>query len=92
MLMLRTADQLRGARNLRGFRACAASTGVSLWRAEVYRLLRAEAGLATREVRRRWLARHWGARAARLHGSRSGAGGERDMVRHGATPMVEVDS
>lgn len=69
MLMLRTADQLRGARNLRGFRACVVSTGVSLWRADIYRLLRAEAGLATREVRRRWLARQWGAHAARLAGS-----------------------
>ena len=91
MLMLRTSDQIRGARTLKGFRSCAASTGVPGQRAEARRVVQAEAGLANSELRRRWLARQWEAHAARIHESRFAAVGERGRVRHGATPMAEGD-
>ena len=71
MLMLRTSAQIRGARALKGFRSCAASTGVPGQRAEARRVVQAEAGRANSELRRRWLASHWGAHAARVQESRS---------------------
>ena len=71
MPMLRTSAQIRGARTLKGFRSCAASTGVPGQRAEARRVVQAEAGRANSELRRRWLASHWGAHAARVHESRS---------------------
>jgi hypothetical protein len=91
MLMLRTSDQIRGARILKGFRSCAASTGVPGRGAEARRAAQAEISLANRELRRRWLARQWKAHAARIHHRRSAAVHERDVVRHGATPLVEGD-
>ncbi len=72
MLTVRTAAQIRGARNLRSFRSCAASTGVSVWRADARRVVQAEARLANGEVRRRWLAGHWDAH--RMRARREGAG------------------
>ena len=66
MLMLRTSAQIRGARTLKGFRTCAASTGVPGQRAEARRVVQAEAGLANSELRRRWLARQWEAHRAQL--------------------------
>lgn len=71
MLTLRTAAQIRGARNLKGFRSCAASTGVPVQGAEARRVVQAEAGVAKSELRRRWLAGQWEAHAARIHESRS---------------------
>ncbi len=65
MLTIRTAAQIRGARCLKGFRSCAVSTGVSDRRADTSRGLRAETGLETRELRRRWLAAQWRAHQAR---------------------------
>jgi len=91
MLTLRTSAQIRGARTLKGFRSCVASTGVPGQRAEARRVVQAEAGLANSRLRRRWLARQWEAHAARVHESRSAAAGERDMVTHGATPTAEGD-
>lgn len=38
MLTLKTSRQLRSKRNLKSFRACPASTGLSSWRAEMRRL------------------------------------------------------
>ena len=72
MLTVRTADQIRGARNLRSFRSCAASTGVSVGRADARPIVQAEARLANSEVRRRWLASHWDAH--RMRARREGAG------------------
>ncbi|MDP2703070.1 MAG: hypothetical protein Q8P98_13475, partial [Candidatus Rokubacteria bacterium] len=74
-----------------GFRSCAASTGVPGQPAQARRLVQTEASRANSELRRRWLARQWEAHAARIHESRSAAVGERDMVRHGVTPMAEGD-
>ena len=54
MLTIRTADQIRGARNLTSFRSCAVSTGVSVWRADARRVVQAEERLANSETRRRW--------------------------------------
>ena len=59
MLTIRTAAQIRGARALKGFRSCAASTGIPRRHAEADRVLRAGTGLATSELRRHWLARQW---------------------------------
>jgi hypothetical protein len=65
MLTIRTAVQIRGTGNLRSFRACAVSTGVSVWRADARRVVQAEARRANSEVRRRWLAGHWDAHQMR---------------------------
>jgi hypothetical protein len=72
MPTIRSAAQIRGARSLKSFRSCPASTGVPVWRADIYRLLRAEAGLANSELRRRWLAGHWDAH--RVRARREGGG------------------
>jgi hypothetical protein len=65
MLAIRTAAQIRGARNLRSFRSCAMSTGVSAWHADARRVVQAEARRAASEVRRLWLAGHWDAHQTR---------------------------
>ena len=69
MLTIRTAAQIRGAPHLKGFRSCAACTGVPFPHADSLRVAQAAASLAHREVRRRWVAQRWGAHEARLRGS-----------------------
>ena len=66
MLTIRTAAQVRGARSVKGFRSGGVSTGVPNRRADIYRVLGAETGLANCELRRRWLASQWGAHQARV--------------------------
>lgn len=76
MLTIRTAAHIRTARSLKGFRSCAVSTGVCDRRADVSRVVRAEAGLEASDLRRRWLASRWGAHEARAARSRWHRGGE----------------
>jgi hypothetical protein len=66
VLTMRTAAQIRNARSVKGFRACAGSTGVFGPGLETSRLLRAELGRSNRELRRRWLARRWNAHQVRV--------------------------
>ena len=66
MLTIRTAAHIRGAKSVKGFRSCPASTGVLVTELETNRLLRGEAGRCTHESRRRWLARQWEAHRAQL--------------------------
>ncbi len=72
MLTMRSAAQIRGVRNLRSFRRCAVSTGMSVWRADARRVVQAEARVANSEARLRWLAGHWDAHQMRTR--REGAG------------------
>ncbi len=69
MLTIRTAAQIRGAQHLKGFRSCAASTGVPLPRADSRRVAQAAASLVHREVRRRWVAQQWEAHETRVRGT-----------------------
>ena len=69
MLTIRTAAQIRGARSVKDFRSCSASTGVPARRGNMPRLLRAETGLENSEFRRRWLALQWAAHRARAASS-----------------------
>lgn len=71
MLTMRTTTHIRGARNVKGFRACPASTGVPALAQDARRLVRAEVGRCNSESRRRWLARHWEAHRVRVR-TRSG--------------------
>jgi len=66
MLTIRTAGQIRWAQHLKGFRSCAASTGVPLAFSAARRVLQAEASLTNSELRRQWLARQWQAHQARV--------------------------
>lgn len=72
MLTIRSAAQIRGARGFKSFRSCPTSTGVPVGRANIYRLLRAEVGLAISELRRRWLAKRWDAHQTRVRRERAG--------------------
>jgi hypothetical protein len=76
MLTIRTAAQLRGARSVKDFRSCAASTGVPARRGGMPRLFRAETDLEKSEFRRRWLAVQWEAHQARAATSGRPWGGE----------------
>jgi len=76
MLTIRTAAQIRGARSVKDFRSCAASTGVPARRGNMQRLLRAETGLENSEFRRLWLAAQWEAHQARASKSGRSGGGE----------------
>ena len=67
MLTIRTAAQIRGAHNLRSLRSCASSTGLPMQCVDARRMVHAEAGLANRELHRRWRARQWKAHAACIH-------------------------
>jgi len=71
MLTILTAIHIRGARSVKGFRACLVSTGVPASGQEASRLVRAELGRANRESRRRWLVRLWEAHRVRVR-TRSG--------------------
>ena len=66
MLTIPTVTHIRGARHVKGFRACPASTGVSLLAQDVSRVLRAEVGHCNSQSRRRWLAGHWEAHRVRV--------------------------
>lgn len=72
MLTIRTAAHIRGSKNVKGFRSCHASTGVSGPDQEPQCQMRNEADRATRELRRRWLAQHWGAHQMRVRAQKSG--------------------
>ncbi|MBI3263872.1 MAG: hypothetical protein HYZ58_12080 [Acidobacteria bacterium] len=83
---MRTATHIRGARNVKGFRACPASTGVPALAQEARRLVWAEVGQSNSESRRRWLVRLWEAHQARVrtrnafqHSREHGA--QEDLVR-----------
>ncbi len=65
MLTIKTAAQIRWAQHLKGFRSCAASTGVPLRPADARRVVQAEASLTHSELRRQWLAGQWEAHQAR---------------------------
>lgn len=71
MLTVPTATHIRGARHVKAFRACPASTGVPAPAQDARRLVRAEVGHSNRESRRRWLARRWEAHQVRVR-TRSG--------------------
>ena len=71
MLTVPTATHIRGARHVKAFRACPASTGVPTPAQDARRLVRAEVGHSNSESRRRWLARHWEAHQVRVR-TRSG--------------------
>ena len=71
MLTVPTATHIRGARHVKAFRACPASTGVPAQAQDARRLVRAEVGHSNSESRRRWLARHWEAHQVRVR-TRSG--------------------
>ena len=71
MLTVPTATHIRGARHVKAFRACPASTGVPAQAQDARRLVRAEVGHSNGESRRRWLARHWEAHQVRVR-TRSG--------------------
>ncbi len=73
MLTIRTAAHIRGARNVKGFRSCHASTGISGPDLEPQRQMRSEADRATRELRRRWLTQHWGAHQMRVRAHQHGS-------------------
>ena len=66
MLTMRTAAQIRNARSVKGFRACAGCTGVFGPGLETSRLLRAEIGRSNSELRRRWLVQRWNAHQVRV--------------------------
>ena len=66
MLTVPTATHIRGARHVKGFRACPASTGVSVLAHDASRVVWAEVGRCNSLSRRRWLARHWEAHRARV--------------------------
>lgn len=66
MLTIRTATHIRGARNVKGFRACPASTGVPAPGQDASRLVLTEVGRSNSESRRLWLARQWEAHRARV--------------------------
>jgi len=70
MLTIRTVAQICGAHNLKGFRSCAASTGVPMRCADARRISQAAADLANSELRRQWLAGRWAAHQARVHRGR----------------------
>ncbi len=72
MLTMRTLEHVRRTGDVKGFRACPASTGVPVVAAEMRRLLRAEALSAARERRRRWLAAQWQAHQQRADSRRRG--------------------
>ena len=65
MLTIKTAAQILGAQNLKGFRSCTASTGVPVPRADARRVVQAAASLLDRELRRQWLAGLWDAHQTR---------------------------
>lgn len=65
MLTLKTFRQLRSKRNLKSFRACPASTGLTSWRAEMRRLSLNDVVLANNELRRVLLAEPWNAHLRR---------------------------
>ena len=71
MLTVPTPAHIRGARHVKGFRACPASTGVPALAQDGRRLVRAEVGHSNSESRRRWLARLWEAHQVRVR-ARSG--------------------
>ncbi len=71
MLTIPTATHIRGARHVKGFRACPASTGVSVLAQDASRVVWAEVGRCNSESRRRWLARRWEAHEVRIR-TRSG--------------------
>jgi hypothetical protein len=71
MLTVPTATHIRGARHVKGFRACPASTGVPALTQDARRLVRAEVRHSHSESRRRWLARLWEAHRVRVR-TRSG--------------------
>ena len=70
MLTLRGGAHIRTSRQLRRFRSCRFSTGLPMFHVEAERKGREAARLIHRELRRRWLQRHWSERfrreAARL--------------------------
>ncbi len=77
MLTIKTAAHIRGARNVKGFRFCPASTGVPAPGFDINRLQRAEVGRLDSESRRRWLARQWEAHHARVRAANECAAGRR---------------
>ena len=66
MLTIRTAAHVRGARTIKGFHSCHASTGVPLPHRETWRRLQAELARSHDDPRRRWLADAWHAHEVRL--------------------------
>lgn len=66
MLTIRTAAHIRGARNVKGLRACNASTGARVAGLDARRRLGADVGSCDRELRRGWLAGLWEAHQARV--------------------------
>jgi hypothetical protein len=86
MLTVPTATHIRGARHVKGFRACPASTGVPAPAQDARRVVWAEVGRCNSESRRCWLARHWEAHQVRVR-TRSGFqhsaehGDQKELVR-----------
>lgn len=66
MLTVPTATHIRGARHVKGFRACEASTGVSAVGRNASQFVRAELRRCDSQSRRRWLARCWEAHRLRV--------------------------
>lgn len=62
MLTLRSSCHIQTSQQIKGFRACATSSGLPLIRVEVGRLSRGRITLATRRQRRFWLEEQWIAR------------------------------
>lgn len=72
MLTVPTATHIRGARHVKAFRACLASTGVPVPAQDARRrVVWAEVGRCNSQSRRRWLARLWEAHQVRVR-TRSG--------------------
>ncbi|MEK6737543.1 MAG: hypothetical protein AABY74_02615 [Planctomycetota bacterium] len=59
MLSIKTSGSIRTMRNIKGYRSCPTSTGISLWDVDTERLLREEMRLLQRKVRRWWLNEQW---------------------------------
>jgi hypothetical protein len=62
MLPIRSSAHIRTSRNIRGFRTCRHTTGISMAPVGNACLVREEKGLAVRQMHRMWLAVHCGVR------------------------------
>jgi hypothetical protein len=59
MLTLKSSSHIRTSRNIKSFRWCQTSTGLSLSHVDVQRACRQEIALVNRTLRRSWLAQRW---------------------------------
>lgn len=59
MLTLNSSPHIRTGRNIKSFRSCQTSAGLSMSHVDVQRACREEMALINRALRRSWLAHQW---------------------------------